>query len=60
MIATHNIESLTADQNFICFQVDGKKRKIPINQVSKNWKLQMKFKETYLLYPYWVMEFIGL
>lgn len=35
MIATHNIESLTFDQNLICLQVDGKIFKIPINGVSK-------------------------
>ncbi len=35
MIATHNIESVTFDQNFICLQVDGKEIKIPINKISK-------------------------
>jgi Protein of unknown function (DUF2442) len=35
MIATHNIESLTFDQNFICLQIDGKEIKIPINKASK-------------------------
>jgi len=35
MIATHNIESLTIDQNFICLQIDGKEIKIPIAGVSK-------------------------
>lgn len=35
MIATHKIESLTFDQNFIYLQVDGKKNKISINKVSK-------------------------
>ena len=35
MIATHNIESVTFDQNFICLEVDGKEIKIPISKASK-------------------------
>ena len=35
MIATHNIESLTFDQNFICLRINRKEIKIPINKVSK-------------------------
>ena len=35
MVATHNIESVTFDQNFIRLQVDGRAIKIPIEKASK-------------------------
>ena len=35
MTGTHNIESLTFNQNLICLQVDGKEIKILINKVLK-------------------------
>lgn len=35
MIATHKVESLTFDQNFIYLLVDGKKNIISISKVSK-------------------------
>ena len=35
MIATHNIQSLTFDQNFIVLQVDGREIKISVKEVSK-------------------------
>ena len=39
MTATHNIESLTFDQNFIVLQIDGKEIKISINKVSKKLEI---------------------
>ena len=35
MVAIHNIEAITFDQNFICIQIDGKEIKIAIDKVSK-------------------------
>ncbi|MEO6405858.1 MAG: DUF2442 domain-containing protein [Ferruginibacter sp.] len=35
MIATHNIQSVSFEQNQICLQIDGKSIKLPLAQVSK-------------------------
>ena len=35
MIATHNIEAVSFEQNLICLKIDGKLIKLPINKVSK-------------------------
>lgn len=35
MIATHNIESIYFEQNFICLKVDGQLIKLPLSKVSK-------------------------
>jgi len=35
MIATHNIEAVTFEQNLICLQIDGHLVKLPIAKVSK-------------------------
>ena len=35
MIATHNIQSVTFEQNQICLQIDGKSIKLALGQVSK-------------------------
>ena len=34
MVATHNIEAITFDQNFICLSIDGKTIKISLDIVS--------------------------
>jgi len=35
MIATHNVEAVSFEQNLICLKIDGKLIKLPINKVSK-------------------------
>ena len=35
MIATHNIETVSFEQNQICLKVDGKIIKLPVSKVSK-------------------------
>jgi len=35
MIATHNIESISFEQNLICLKIDGKLIKLPLGTVSK-------------------------
>jgi hypothetical protein len=35
MVATHNIESVSFEQNLICLQIDGDLIKLPISKVSK-------------------------
>ena len=35
MIATHNVEAVTFEQNTLCLKVDGKLIKLPIDKVSK-------------------------
>jgi hypothetical protein len=34
MVVTHNIESVSFDQNLICLQIDGDLIKLPISKVS--------------------------
>lgn len=38
MVATHNIEAITFDQNFICLSIDGKTIKISLDIVSDKLK----------------------
>ena len=35
MIATHNVQSVSFEDNQICLQIDGKSIKLPLAQVSK-------------------------
>ena len=35
MIATHNVEAVSFEENLICLKIDGKLIKLPINKVSK-------------------------
>jgi len=35
MVVTHNIETVSFDQNLICLQIDGDTIKLPISKVSK-------------------------
>jgi hypothetical protein len=35
MVVTHNVESVSFDQNLICLQIDGDLIKLPIAKVSK-------------------------
>ena len=39
MVVTHNIESVSFDQNLICLQIDGDLIKLPIAKVSKKLEL---------------------
>jgi hypothetical protein len=39
MIATHNIEGISFDQDLICLTVDGQVIKLPISKVSKKLEL---------------------
>ncbi|MBL0183885.1 MAG: DUF2442 domain-containing protein [Chitinophagaceae bacterium] len=39
MIATHNIEAISFEQNLICLKVDGQVIKLPLSKVSKKLEL---------------------
>lgn len=39
MIATHNIEAVSFEQNLICLNVDGQVIKLPLSKVSKKLEL---------------------
>ena len=39
MIATHNIEAISFEQNLICLKVDGQVIKLPLSKVSKKMEL---------------------
>lgn len=39
MIATHNIEAISFDQDQLCLKVDGKIIKLPLSKVSKKLEL---------------------
>ena len=39
MVATHNIQAITFDHDFICITVDGKELKAPLDKVSNKLKV---------------------
>ena len=39
MIATHNIEAISFEQNMICLKIDGQVVKLPLSKVSKKLEL---------------------
>jgi Protein of unknown function (DUF2442) len=39
MIATHNIEAISFEQNLICLKVDGQIIKLPLSKVSKKLEI---------------------
>ncbi len=44
MIATHNIQGITFDRNFIHLQIDGKHVKAPLDKISPKLKAADDFK----------------
>ena len=47
MIATHNIQAITFDQNFIFLQIDGKQVKVSLEEISPKLKAADDFQRQF-------------
>ena len=47
MIATHNIQTITFDKDFIYLQIDGKELKAPLEKVSPKLKVAENFQRMF-------------